>query len=164
MDGRLDGWAVGWTNGRKDRRTYWRMDRQKIFPFYRTLLPCLPMETKKISFKNISRAGQGNRWPFDAFGRLVTFYCLLTSHLLLLNPSLCLSICNPSLSTPTSHLLLSSNLLLPTYLSLPTTRCLPTIHYQPTHFPFSMPMWLSVYPLKWCLLLIMTEKIVHSQI
>ena len=53
----------GGTDGHTDGRT----NKQKISPFYRTLSPIgaaalLPaMETKKISFKNVSRAGQGNR-------------------------------------------------------------------------------------------------------
>ena len=57
----------GWTNGRTEKQK----DRQKISPFYKTLSPIgaaallPPKKTKE------GTAGQGNRWPFDAFGKLV---------------------------------------------------------------------------------------------
>ena len=58
-------------DGRTNGRTEKQKDRQKISPFYKTLSPIgaaallPPKKTKE------GTAGQGNRWPFDAFGKLV---------------------------------------------------------------------------------------------
>ena len=82
----------GWTDGQTNGRTYKCMnirmykhtnvqtDGRKISSFYRTLSPIraaalLPLKkTKKISFKDKRRAGQGKCWPFDAYGRLVNIW------------------------------------------------------------------------------------------
>ena len=58
-------------DGRTNGRTEKQKDRQKISPFYKTLSPIgaaallPPKKTKE------GTAGQGSRWPFDAFGKLV---------------------------------------------------------------------------------------------
>ena len=62
-DGQTDGWTDGRTDGQTDGRTDGQTDERKMSPF-RTLPPIgaatlpSPMETKKISFKNKSKAGQ----------------------------------------------------------------------------------------------------------
>ena len=71
----LAGWFIdlaGWPRG-GDMWTENLPILQDFIPYCiraAALLP--PMKTRKISFKNKSRAGHRNRWPFEAFRLLIT--------------------------------------------------------------------------------------------